>query len=609
MKQMGFYYDPTVCIGCRACQVACKEEHKLPSGDFFRRTEAIETTTDGQSKWCFFSGACNHCTNAACIEACPTGAMYRAADGTVQHRDDLCIGCGRCRSSCPYGAVSLSSITGYAQKCDGCMRRRADGRNPACVDACPVRALQFGPIDTLKAKYGDHGAALPFLPDPAITAPNLLIKGAAKTEAPASVSTEAEASVPQTDSTAHIVILGSGAAAVSAAREIRSRAANAKITMISREQRLPYSRPMLSKGLLGSFALDRYPIIDEGWLAEHVDYICDTVTALDAEGHTVTLQSGRTVAFDKCIYALGMDCFVPPIPGSDLPQVHTLRSDSDLHELRKTMLSARSAVIIGGGITGLELAWEMKKAGLAVVVLDMVPQLLGRILDAHTAACLQQAIEKAGITVVTGVQIAAIAGSSHAESVHLQDGRTFEADLVVLSTGYRANTALAEAAGLQTARAVTVDTHLQTSHPDVFACGDCASSSAATWLQSLQQGRIAGANALGAALAYTPAVEPAILHTAGTSLLVVGDMGKSAEGDYRYHHGTIPTSHAAFRVSDDHPAQAVFTACLRNDRICGVALLGDISPMQPAEQAAAENWTLDQLCNALGQERSIHHEG
>jgi len=609
MKQMGFYYDPTVCIGCRACQVACKEEHKLPSGDFFRRAEAIETTTDGQNRWCFFSGACNHCTNAACIEACPTGAMYRAADGTVQHRDDLCIGCGRCQSSCPYGAVSLSSITGYAQKCDSCLSRRAAGRNPACVDACPVRALQFGPIDELKAKYGDHGAALPFLPDPAITAPNLLINGAAKAEVPASVSTEAQAPVPQTDSTAHIVILGSGAAAISAAKEIRSRSAKAKITMISREQRLPYSRPMLSKGLLGSFALDRYPIVDESWLAEHVDSICDTVTALDAEGHTVTLQGGRTIAFDKCIYALGMDCFVPPISGSGLPHVHTLRSDSDLHALRKTMLSARTAVVIGGGITGLELAWEMKKAGLAVVILDMVPQLLGRILDVHTAAGLQKTIEDTGITVVTGVQIAAIEGGSHAEAVRLQDGRTFEADLVVLSTGYRANTALAKAAGLQTERAVTVNARLQTSHPDIFACGDCASSSAATWLQSLLQGRIAGANTLGADLTYTPEAEPAILHTAGTSLLVVGDMGKAAEDDCRYHCGNIPTSHADFRVSADLPAEAAFTACLRNDRICGMALLGDISPMKLAEQAVAENWTLDQLCDALGQERSIHHEG
>ena len=81
MKQMGFYYDPTVCIGCRACQAGCKEEHKLPAGDFFRRVSPVNT----EGKWTFFSGACNHCQDPACVAVCPNGALYKDADGTVQH--------------------------------------------------------------------------------------------------------------------------------------------------------------------------------------------------------------------------------------------------------------------------------------------------------------------------------------------------------------------------------------------------------------------------------------------------------------------------------------------------------------------------------------------
>lgn len=597
MKQLGFYYDPAVCIGCRACQVACKEEHKLPSGDFFRRVEALET--DG--KWQFYSGACGHCSNAACLSVCPTGALYRAEDGTVQHRDDLCIGCGRCVHSCPYGAVSLSRITGYAQKCDGCLSRRAAGRNPACVDACPVRALHFGPIGELKAQFGSCGASLPFLPDPAITSPNLLIRGSETTALPAAETTPETAPLPRSDSEAAIVILGSGAAAVSAARAIAEQAPKAKITMISREVRLPYSRPMLSKGLLDSFALDRYPIVGRDWLAAHTETICAAVTAIDPKAHTVRLDDGRKIPYDKCIYALGMDCFVPPIEGHALPGVYTLRDDTDLHKLRKAMLTARNAVVIGGGITGLELAWEMHKAGLEVAVLDMLPQLLGRILDAHTADRLRTAIEQKGIVIDTGVQIAAIEGETHAQAVRLQSGKTYDADLVVLSTGYRANTAIAKAAGLTADRTVAVDDHLCTSDPDILACGDCASCSTATWLQSIDQGRIAGLNVLGYGLAYTTPAEPAMIHTADTSLMVVGDMGKQNGTEYTFIEGVLPPKEGIFRINEPTPLRrgTAYTLCLRDDRICGIALLGDLSPMQTAQQAVSEGWSADRFCAAL----------
>lgn len=600
MKQLGFYYDPTVCIGCRACQVACKEEHKLPSGDFFRRAEAIQSN----GKWQFFSGACNHCANAACLRVCPTGALYRAEDGTVQHRDDLCIGCGRCAHSCPYGAVSLSSITGYAQKCDGCAARRAAGKNPACVDACPVRALHFGPMEELKEAFGSCGAALPFLPDPVITDPNLLIGGTAEEEIPLSEVSSMSEIIPPSDSKAHIVILGSGAAALSAAKEIRSRAKDARITMISRETRLPYNRPMLSKGLLNSFDLSRYPIVDPAWLEANIDYMGGrTVTALDPEAHTVTLADGMTIAYDKCIYALGMDCFVPPIEGRDLPGVYTLRTDTDLHELRKAMLTAGHAVIIGGGITGLELAWEMKKAGLEVAVLDMLPQMLGRILDAHTAERLRRIIEAKDIIIDTGVQITAIEGRNCAQTVRLSDGRQYTADLVVLSTGYRAAAALAQSAGLTTDRGICTNEYLRTSHSDIYACGDCASGAPATWLAALDQGRIAGVNALGDTLTYVPLPEPALIHTADTSLLVVGDLGKDPNVGYTYAYLDCAQQNDLFRVHEPttERSETHVTVCLKDGCTCGMALLGDLSAMAQAETAVQEGWSLETVQKAFGQ--------
>ena len=604
MGKLGFFYDAARCTGCRACQVACKEKNKLAAGDFCRRVDTVETIVDNERKWMHFSGACNHCEKPACAEVCPTGAMYKAEDGTVQHRDDLCIGCGRCVHNCPYGAPSLNKFTGYAQKCDACVERRNNSRQPACVEACPMRALHFGEMEELRTQFGEYGAALPFLPSEELTSPCLMVRGVPARANEAAVNAETlPEQMPQTDSSAHIVILGGGAAAVSAAREIRRRSKTAKVTLIGREKRLPYCRPMLSKGLLNSFAMDRYPIVEESWLQENdVAYIGGMeVTGLDAKGHAVTLADGRTISYDKCIYALGADCFVPPIPGRELAGVYTLRYDRDLHRIRQAMLTARSAVIIGGGITGLELAWEMKKAGLQVTVLDAMEQLMGRILDVRSAELLRNAVEKAGVRVMTHVSVREIAGNGCVERVVLADGEC-EADMVILSTGYRANTVLAAAAGLAAERNVTVNEKMETSQPDVYACGDCTNSSTATWLRSVHQGAVAGANALGAELRYTAEAEPAMVHTAGTSLMTVGDMGKQAAGEYCF----VCRFYVNQKVEGRENTH--FTFCLCEDKLVGAALVGNLESMQWVQQAVDTHWDVETLKKTMT-EKGVEIDG
>lgn len=596
MGKLGFFYDTARCTGCGACQVACKENNQLPAGDFCRRVDTVCVNGEAGEKWMHFSGACNHCENAACIAVCPTGAMYRAADGTVQHRDDLCIGCGRCVHHCPYGAPTLNLYTGYAQKCDACAERRAQGRQPACVEACPVRALHFGDLEELERQFGgEHGASLPFLPPEETTNPCLMVRGAEHRKSAyneVKMSAEPE-KLP--DCRTNIVILGGGAAAIAAAKEIRRRTKTAPVTIISREKRLPYCRPMLSKGLLNSFAMDRYPIVEEKWLQEeNVAFLGGAeITALDAAAHTVTLVDGREIGYDKCIYALGADCFVPPVPGRELQGVYTLRNDTDLHGIRRAMLTARSAVVIGGGITGLELAWEMKKAGLSVAVLEMMDQLMGRILDSRSAELLRSAVEGAGIAVKTGVRIREIAGGERAEQVVLEDGEDCPADIVVLSTGYRANTTLAEQAGLTVEKDVVVSDTMATSDPDIFACGDCAGSASATWLQSVHQGEIAAANALGIETHYTGEAEPAMVHTANTSLMAAGDLGKQPGKTYTFLYGRQAGPKDRFLVN---PRQAGrmdthFTFCFANGVLTGAALVGDLSSMLWVQDAVNGHWS------------------
>ncbi len=458
-----------------------------------------------------------------------------------------------------------------------------------------MRALRFGDLDVLKAEYGKGGANLPFLPDESETMPNLAVRGVSagqRREDTETVISDVFSGASKKD--VRIVILGSGVAAVSAAKEIRKHSSTNPVTIISREERLPYARPMLSKGLTASFAADRYPILEESWLDENaVTYLGGVeIMGMDTGKHEILLADGRKIAYDKCIYALGADCFAPPIPGKEKAGVFTLRYDRDLAAIREAMLRARSAVIIGGGITGLELAWELKKSGLEVTVLDVLERLMDRFLDARISERLREAVEEAGILVETGVQIKAIEGLERAERVLLSDEREIPADIVVLSTGYRPNIAIAKAAGLAVDRAVTVSERMETSDRDVYACGDCVDRSTATWLQSIQQGTIAAANALGAQRSFAAEAEPVMVHTAGTSLLMVGDMGKRGGDDYFFLYGDTTAEKNRFYVNprtNNHQITHI-SLCFKGERLSGVTLLGSLALMQTAQEAVSGQW-------------------
>lgn len=178
MGQQGFYFDMTACIGCRTCQVACKDKNDLPIGIVFRKVTHFETGVYPNPGVFYYSGSCNHCADPKCVKGCPTGAMHIAEDGTVQHDVDKCIGCRYCTWNCPYGAPQFNEELGKVQKCDGCRDLRDKGENPVCVDACAMRAIHWGDINELKKEFDvkDGVNELPSLPSASITSPSLLIK-------------------------------------------------------------------------------------------------------------------------------------------------------------------------------------------------------------------------------------------------------------------------------------------------------------------------------------------------------------------------------------------------------------------------------------------------
>lgn len=175
---VGFYFDITRCIGCRACQVACKDKNRLEVGALYRKVNTYTVGSFPSIEGYSYSASCNHCSEPICLQNCPTGAIYKAADGTIIQDPSICIGCRMCVMSCPYGHPQYFPDAGVAGKCDGCYGLRQAGNEPACVSGCPNRALDFGEMDELRAKHGkdlDNGSVA-VLPAPELTHSNLLLK-------------------------------------------------------------------------------------------------------------------------------------------------------------------------------------------------------------------------------------------------------------------------------------------------------------------------------------------------------------------------------------------------------------------------------------------------
>ena len=183
MTQLGFYVDTAKCTGCKTCQLSCKDENNLKVGVNWRRVYEYgggnwiqnQDGTYNQDVFAYYTSiSCNHCAKPACAKACPTGAMHkRDQDGLVVVNADVCVGCRYCEMACPYGAPQFDAEKKVMTKCDGCFDR--EGKQPICVESCPLRALDFGPIEELRAKYGTEADIAP-LPDPSLTEPSLVLK-------------------------------------------------------------------------------------------------------------------------------------------------------------------------------------------------------------------------------------------------------------------------------------------------------------------------------------------------------------------------------------------------------------------------------------------------
>ena len=273
-----------------------------------------------------------------------------------------------------------------------------------------------------------------------------------------------------------LIVIGNGMAGCRAVEEILARDPDRfDITIFGAEPRVNYNRIMLSPVLAGEKSFDDIVINGQDWYDDNQITLIsgDPVARIDREAGLVISASGRCLAYDRLLIATGSDPFIIPVPGHRLDGVVTFRDLDDVDKMLAAAEKGGNAVVIGGGLLGLEAAHGLTLRGMKVTVLHLMPTLMERQLDEAAGFLLKSELERRGQTILTGADTAEITGDTRVTGVKLKDGRQIPADLVVMAVGIRPATGLAKEAGLDVERGILVDDHMVTSDPAVMAVGEC----------------------------------------------------------------------------------------------------------------------------------------
>ena len=275
-----------------------------------------------------------------------------------------------------------------------------------------------------------------------------------------------------------LIVVGNGMAGCRAIEEILARDPDRyAISVFGAEPRVNYNRIMLSPVLAGEKSFDDIVLNDEAWYRDNgiTLHAGRAVVALDRERRLVEAEGGLSLAYDRLILACGSDPIRLPLPGADLNGVVTFRDLDDVQAMVAAADAGGKAVVIGGGLLGLEAAYGLARRGMAATVVHLMDVLMERQLDSAAGFLLQQALAERGVETVLSANSRQILGADgRVVGLELVDGRVLDCDLLVMAVGIRPNVALAKAAGLQVNRGIAVDDQMRTSDPAVFAVGECA---------------------------------------------------------------------------------------------------------------------------------------
>jgi nitrite reductase (NADH) large subunit len=365
-----------------------------------------------------------------------------------------------------------------------------------------------------------------------------------------------------------LILAGNGMAGVRALEEILARAPCAfSITVFGAEPHGNYNRIMLSAVLAGEKTFSEIVTHDRAWYEQNgIELIAgEAVTAIDRDNRVVTGANGTIRPYDVLILATGSNPVIIPVPGHDLPGVIAFRDIADVGTMLEAARTHDHAVVIGGGLLGLEAANGLVRNGMNTTVLHLMPTLMERQLDPDSAELLRRDLAERGMTVLTEANTHAIHGTGKVEAVELIDGRMLKADLVVMAAGIRPNIALARAAGLSVGRGVRVDDGMRTSDPSIYAVGECVEHRGAVFglvAPLFDMAKVAADRITAMAESeYKPAVT-------GTRLKVTG-IDMFSAGDFT---GDETTDEIVFRDTSRGVRKCLV---VRGDKLIGAVLYGD----------------------------------
>ena len=333
------------------------------------------------------------------------------------------------------------------------------------------------------------------------------------------------------------VIIGAGTAGLEAARAIRKRNATARITLVGKENHLPYNRPGLSQVLADNLSFVNLLLEDPDFYpANHIDVLSGVQAAsVDLAAKKVALSNGSSLSFTKLLLATGARPFNPIQHGEDSIPVKVLRSYEDALEIAN-FAKGKRVVLVGGGILGLEAAAALRGRGAIVTVVEFSPRILPLQTDEAVASMLTQRLEKLGIGLLCGASVT----QATQHGVVLSDGANMAADMVLASMGVRSDVELATAMGLELNRGIKVDPFMHTNHPDVWAAGDCAEFEGRVLAMAgaaSSMGTVAGASMAGEEdTPYQTFVPATAFELPGLSLFSAGAVNQDAKESLLYQN-------------------------------------------------------------------------
>lgn len=302
-----------------------------------------------------------------------------------------------------------------------------------------------------------------------------------------------------------VVIVGTGLAGYNLAKEYRKLDAERPLIMLTSDDGRNYSKPMLSTGFTKRKTAEELAMSDAATMAKQLnaDIRCGVeVTAIDTQQQRLTLDNGSSLVYGELVLAWGADVFRPPLQGDGVDQVYTINDLMDYSRFRNAIEGKQKVVVIGGGLIGCEFANDLTNGGFSVEVVEPMGRCLPTLLPEEASAAVQQGLEAIGVSFVFGPYVTAVNQQAEKLLVTLSDGRDLDADIVISAIGLRPRIAVAQAAGIEVKRGITVNRQLATNVEHVYALGDCSEVEGNVMLYVLPL--MAGARALAKTLAGTP---------------------------------------------------------------------------------------------------------